>query len=170
MSTAVSVQALFASVFRKFGSQCPRTRDMEGLSADQCLSFSYANFDIAPHSPLPLIYFWNGRVMWQGRVHTEWHGKVSISAGGMCIQMSFNCEGPPKKLRSASVFRIQGNIWQGRDWLGRRIRMDLMDRLILYREPLQEPQPAMRPLGICDSDADGHRDYADGDSEFELEG
>ena len=48
--------------------------------------------------------------------------------------------------------------------------MDLMDRLILYREPLQEPQPAMRPLGICDSDADGHRDYADDDSEFELEG
>jgi len=49
--------------------------------------------------------------------------------------------------------------------------MDLMDRLILYREPvLQEPQPAMRPLADGDSDADGHRDYADGDSEFELEG
>ena len=142
------------SVFAGVGSA---GRFKMATANDVCLCFSYVNFDIEQRAATPLIFFCNGQVMWQGGAHTDWHGCVKISADGRTIRIRFDSQGRENKLKSCAMFQMDDQVWQGFDYRHRRIRMHLLSRFHLYRDPevpemhLEPRVPAVR-LAVEDAD------------------
>ena len=86
---------------------------------DVCTRFKYQNHCLSQDATL---YSFRGEIMFMSKgTVTDWHGEF-LEQRPEIIKLSFNCKGGVH-LHAATVFRTSPGVYQGVDYLMRRITM-----------------------------------------------
>ena len=92
----------------------------------RCFVYSYTNYDLVEHRNCTL-WECEGEIMFQSRSFTTvWHGVFTRQLEDFHVSLLFDCHGR-RPWKSANLCRVSPVCWYGRDYLQRRVQLDLIE-------------------------------------------
>ena len=92
-----------------------------------------------------VLWTFRGQILFQSKRTTSgWHGSVIRNDEKKTMELVFNCRGDEQYVGSTVVAQVEDAAWEGVDYRGRPIRMELIK---MYE--LDEETEKWRPVAIA---------------------